>query len=395
MPPQSRGPRLGTHSKSTPNLSAINVITPISTNGETLISARDQRHQQSPAIAHELQERDNSANASDDDDGGSQSSFERDFLSPPSPTDSQSSSTASSNYQPLQGRPAAPGRTQSLYSHPSRSASYLGGSGPVAFAPPFYNRPPTPLPQTPSLTSLLRPPFSALPSRPTTPDSSDTEATAATGAQTTASAAVAHSARTATTVPRASPTVPTYEYYGFVLHLGSSLVFGLFLLWSYLPTPFLHQLGLYYYPDRWWSLAVPAWLVICVCYIFIALASYNSQWLTLDMTRIENLVDEKASVAIIDEHGRLVRDKGRRGGKNKHDGWGRLGIGNVGHKKTSSVGRSRAGSLEELDWRSLWNEGTDAVMDVPIGGVCEVLYGTDTESAPDDDHLMEAEDYFN
>ena len=23
----------------------------------------------------------------------------------------------------------------------------------------------------------------------------------------------------------------------------------------------------------------------------------------------------------------------------------------------------------------LWNEGTDAVMDVPLGGVCEILYG--------------------
>ena len=36
-----------------------------------------------------------------------------------------------------------------------------------AFAPPFYNRPPTPLPPSPSLTSLLRPPFSTTPSRPT------------------------------------------------------------------------------------------------------------------------------------------------------------------------------------------------------------------------------------
>jgi hypothetical protein len=28
-----------------------------------------------------------------------------------------------------------------------------------------------------------------------------------------------------------------------------------------------------------------------------------------------------------------------------------------------------------MNWRQMWNEGTDAVMDVPIGGVCEVLYG--------------------
>ena len=91
--------------------------------------------------------------------------------------------------------------------------------GPNAFAPPFYNRPPTPLPPSPSLTSLLRPPFSTTTSRPTTPDSSDVETPNDT------EAAVAKSARRATTVPRASPKVPTYEYYGFVLYLASSLAF--------------------------------------------------------------------------------------------------------------------------------------------------------------------------
>lgn len=92
-------------------------------------------------------------------------------------------------------------------------------NGPNAFAPPFYNRPPTPLPPSPSLTSLLRPPFSTTTSRPTTPDTSDAETPNDT------EAAVAKSARNATTVPRASPKVPTYEYYGFVLYLASSLAF--------------------------------------------------------------------------------------------------------------------------------------------------------------------------
>lgn len=102
--------------------------------------------------------------------------------------------------------------------HPWRqSASSLHGFN--AFAPPFYNRPPTPLPPSPSLTSLLRPPFSTTTSRPTTPDSSDVETPNDT------EAAVAKSARQATTVPRASPKVPTYEYYGFVLYLASSLAF--------------------------------------------------------------------------------------------------------------------------------------------------------------------------
>ena len=107
----------------------------------------------------------------------------------------------------------APGQPPFL--HHSNSSLLMSN----AFAPPYYNRPPTPLPASPSLTSLLRPPFSTTTSRPTTPDSSENDTPNDT------EAAVAKSARIATTVPRASPKVPTYEYYGFVLYLLSSLGF--------------------------------------------------------------------------------------------------------------------------------------------------------------------------
>lgn len=104
---------------------------------------------------------------------------------------------------------------QKPFLHHSNSSLLMAN----AFAPPFYNRPPTPLPPSPSLTSLLRPSFSTTTSRPTTPDSSENDTPNDT------ESAVAKSARNATTVPRASPKVPTYEYYGFVLYLGSSTVF--------------------------------------------------------------------------------------------------------------------------------------------------------------------------
>lgn len=229
-----------------------------------------------------------------------------------------------------------------------------------AFAPPYYNRPPTPLPASPSLTSLLRPSFSANTSRPTTPDSSEGDTPNDT------EAAVAKSARTATTVPRASPKVPTYEYYGFVLYLLSSLGFCesigmslvhtlissvIYLLWSYLPSPFLHQLGIYYYPNRWWSLAIPSFLVMTIVYIYVALAAYNTGYLTLPMSSIENIVDQAAHVAVLDSKGRIQRKGGQAG---------------------VAIGIDDA---KDVDWKKLWNEGTDAVMDVPIGGVCEILYG--------------------
>lgn len=202
------------------------------------------------------------------------------------------------------------------------------------FAPPFYGRPPTPLPPSPSLTSLLRP------SRPTTPDASDDDNIAP--------------------VPRAAPKVPTYEYYGFVLYLFSSFTFLMWLLWSFLPAPFLHVFGIYYYPNRWWALAVPAFLVMTVCYIYVALALYNLEILTVPLNNVETIVDGAGQMAVIDSKGRL------KGSVNRE-------------RKCDSNGKLR--------WREVWSEGTDAVMDIPLAGVCEVLYGEGRGEVEDDELL--------
>jgi phosphatidylinositol N-acetylglucosaminyltransferase subunit P len=220
------------------------------------------------------------------------------------------------------------------------------------FAPPFYNRPPTPLPPSPSLTSLLRP------SRPTTPDSSDNDLSPS-GAR--------HP------VPHASPVVPTYEYYGFVLYLFSSLTFLIYLLWSYLPSPFLHALSIYYYPNRWWSLAIPSFLVMSLVYMYVALASYNTGYLTLPLASIETIVDEAANIAGLDGKGTMKRSYTKGNGKGRP----------MREVRETKAARPKM-ETGKRDWRSLWSEGTDAVMDVPLGGVCEVLYGEGRDPDPED-----------
>ncbi|KAL2393541.1 hypothetical protein ABEF93_002891 [Exophiala dermatitidis] len=197
--------------------------------------------------------------------------------------------------------------------HTSQSTTSLGPPPshpppPPPLYPPFYNRPPTPLPPSPSLTSLLRPPSllnrSTASTRPTTPDSSDVETPNDT------EAAVAQSARRAHPLPPTSPKVPTYEYYGFVLYLASSLAFLFYILWSYLPSPFLHALGITYYPNRWWSLAIPAWIVMLLVYIYVALLSYNVEYLTLPLNSLECMVDDAANVAVLDEKTGRIRKGG-------------------------------------------------------------------------------------
>ena len=155
--------------------------------------------------------------SSEEDDADFQSHYSLDA----SPSSSSSGSAS----------PSSPNGTQGLL-HSSSSAHLLGAN---AFAPPFYNRPPTPLPPSPSLTSLLRPTFSTTTSRPTTPDSSENDTPNDT------EAVVAKSARTATTVSRVSPKVPTYEYYGFILYLSSSGVFCAYSHTRSPPRPWAHR----------------------------------------------------------------------------------------------------------------------------------------------------------
>ncbi|CUS15780.1 unnamed protein product [Tuber aestivum] len=267
---------------------------------------------------------------------------------------------------------------------------------PSSFAPPFYNRPPTPLPPSPSLTSLLRPPFT--PSRPTTPDSSDSEA-------------VATSSRIAQSTPRAAPKVPTYEYYGFVLYLVSSLAFLIYIIWSFAPSPLLHAVGIHYYPSRWWALALPSFLVMLVVYIYGALAAYNTGYLTRGLDHLECIVDDAAKIANVDfgTEPEAPEDEitGNSGVSVNIGGSGEEAISPISplddglvmksrrarpKKEKISARRGRAESVSERwkgtgvlendgqrDWKALWNRGTDAVMDIPVGGVCEVLYGDGRE----------------
>ncbi|KAK8147277.1 Vacuolar protein sorting-associated protein 8 [Beauveria asiatica] len=291
---------------------------------------------------------------------------EADYLSDDHSSSASSSSSSSSSSPPQ--RPAGPVPTN-------------------FFAPPFYGRPPTPLPPSPSLTSLLRP------SRPTTPDASDDNdhqharhhqhhRNQHQHHQNQHNHSHSHDSadghHAGPPVPRAAPRVPTYEYYGFVLYLLSGLAFLAYLLWSYLPSPFLHGLGIYYYPDRWWALATPAYLVMTLVYIYVALASYNLEMLTLPLRRVETIVDDAGQLAVVDAEGKLR-------GSNSSGGSGRQSIEEEKEKEEGEGEERWVGG--RMRWREVWSVGTDAVLDIPLSGVCEVLYGEGREGSDGEEDL--------
>ncbi|KAI8940945.1 hypothetical protein NX059_002198 [Plenodomus lindquistii] len=364
MPPQSRGEQVpaGFQSKSTPNLPTLRSLEAAQHLNGFIASP--------PLPAHaELSPRSPVSNSALSGEASAEDGQEEDD----NPLALEESETESED-----GEETSPPTSRPLFT--SRSQSHLPQHTATALFPPFYNRPPTPLPPSPSLTSLLRPAFAS--SRPTTPESSDVESPAqagqrANGSSTSGSnsANLVNSARLAATVPRASPKVPTYEYYGFALYLGSSAAFLMYILWAYVPAPMLHQMGIHYYPNRWWALAVPCWLVVLVIYIYVALASYNTRYLTLPLGSCENLVDECAQIAVVDRRtGKIVRDlvlvTDKLHDKDKEKGSSAL-------KRSDSFSRYQFESPHGVEWKEFWSTGTDAVMDVPIGGVCEILYGSE------------------
>ncbi|TXG62453.1 hypothetical protein EZV62_009447 [Acer yangbiense] len=63
----------------------------------------------------------------------------------------------------------------------------------------------------------------------------------------------------------------TTEVYGFVGCITTVAATGLFLVWAYVPERCLHSIGIYYYPSRYWALAVPAYSIVA---IVLALSFY-------------------------------------------------------------------------------------------------------------------------
>ncbi|KAJ1925036.1 hypothetical protein IWQ60_004817 [Tieghemiomyces parasiticus] len=77
------------------------------------------------------------------------------------------------------------------------------------------------------------------------------------------------------TLNHREPKTPKYEIYGFFIYIMSYLGFALFVVWAYVPDVILHSIGIQYYPSRYWALAIPAWFVMLIVFIYMVFYSLN------------------------------------------------------------------------------------------------------------------------
>lgn len=54
------------------------------------------------------------------------------------------------------------------------------------------------------------------------------------------------------------------EVYGFVGSITTVVATVIFLAWGYVPEPWLHSIGVFYFPSRYWALAVPAYVMVTI-----------------------------------------------------------------------------------------------------------------------------------
>lgn len=53
-----------------------------------------------------------------------------------------------------------------------------------------------------------------------------------------------------------------YEVYGFVGSISIVIATVIFLIWGYVPDMFLQPIGIHYYPNKYWAMAMPLYLMV-------------------------------------------------------------------------------------------------------------------------------------
>ncbi|CAI9279161.1 phosphatidylinositol N-acetylglucosaminyltransferase subunit P [Lactuca sativa] len=65
------------------------------------------------------------------------------------------------------------------------------------------------------------------------------------------------------------------EVYGFVGAISTVVATVIFMVWAYVPDPWLHSIGIFYYPSKYWALALPAYAMVIIATIFIFYIGLN------------------------------------------------------------------------------------------------------------------------
>jgi len=151
------------------------------------------------------------------------------------------------------------------------------------------------------------------------------------------------------------------EVYGFVGWAASFVAYVIFLVWSVVPDEALHAIGITYYPQKYWAVAVPIWLVSC--WIFATLLYFSTNWISTEP---------------LDSY-YTVTDKHAREYDSINEGFLSSLVRVCAHLLGSGSFLSCFLSLSHKD-EDLKGEGIPPLTDIPIDVLNRILYQTPTDT---------------
>jgi len=65
------------------------------------------------------------------------------------------------------------------------------------------------------------------------------------------------------------------KVYGFMSWMAAGVAFVIWLFWAWLPDSLIEQMGITYYPLKWWAVALPTYLLVTLfAFSFMYSASF-------------------------------------------------------------------------------------------------------------------------